>query len=72
MTKDVAELMAEKGSLEREFIELMMIIDEANLNAEAMKSSMISSIAHSLAVIADTLSNRTEQTERGESDVPIR
>ena len=66
MDKKVKEILDEKVSLERECIELMQINEEMNLPAEAYKMMMLSNIAHSLSVIADTFSKRAEQTERSE------
>jgi len=61
MIKEVEEMLKEKMSLEREYLELVYIADEMSLPAELNKKMMIANIAHSLSVIADTLADRKEQ-----------
>ena len=58
------EMIKEKVSLEREYLELMHISDEMNLQAEIHEKMIMANIAHSLSVIADTLADRkTEHTD---------
>lgn len=66
MIEKVKEMLEEKVSLEREYLELIQISDEMNLTAEIHDRIMMANIAHSLSVIADVLADRkTEpQTER--------
>lgn len=68
MNITVDECLKENGSLERECVELIALIDKANLTWEASKPAMIMNIAHSLAVIADAIGERKDepQTERSE------
>ena len=66
MIEAVEEILKEKGSLEREYFELVHISDEMSLPAEIYERMIMANIAHSLSVIADALADRkTEpQTER--------
>ena len=68
MNEEIKEILEEKASLEREYLELINISDKMNLPAEAHDKMIMANIAHSLAVIADALADRkTEpQTERSE------
>lgn len=58
MMIEVEKILEEKGSLEREYLELWQISDEMNLTAEIHDKMIMSNIAHSLSVIADALSGR--------------
>ena len=65
MKELIEKILEEKGSLEREYLELLQISDEMSLAAEIHEKMIMANIAHSLSVIADALSGRkTEQTER--------
>lgn len=58
---EVEKILKEKGSLEREYLELFQISDEMSLTSEVYDKMIVANIAHSLAVIADVLANRAEK-----------
>lgn len=58
MNITVNECLKEKGSLERECLELIDIMEQNDLTYEVLKPMMLMNIAHSLAVIADALGER--------------
>lgn len=60
MNITVDDCLKEKGSLERECVELIALIDKSNLTWETLKPAMIMNIAHSIAVIADAIGERKE------------
>ena len=60
MNATIDECLKEKGSLERECLELIEIIGQNDLTYEDLKSMMLMNIAHSLAVIADAIGERKE------------
>ena len=60
MNITVDECLKEKGSLERECLELIDLMEQNNLTYEVLKPMMLMNIAHSLAVIADAIGERKE------------
>lgn len=60
MNITVDECLKEKGSLERECLELIDIAEQNDFPYEALKPMLVMSIAHSLAVIADAIGERKE------------
>ena len=58
MMIEVEKILKEKGSLEREYLELLQISDEMSLTSEIYDKMIVTNIAHSLSVIADALTNR--------------
>lgn len=60
MNVTIDECLKEKGSLERECLELIEVIEQNDLTFEALKPAMLMNIAHSLAVIADAIGERKE------------
>ena len=58
MNITVDECLKEKGSLEKECLELIELIEQNNLTYEVLKPMMLMNIAHSLAVIADAIGER--------------
>lgn len=63
MIEEVKEMLEEKASLEREYLELVHISDEMNLSAEIHDKMIMANIAHSLAVIADALADRKDEPQ---------
>lgn len=61
---EVEKILKEKGSLEREYLELLQISDEMSLTAEIHDRMIMSNIAHSLSVIADALADRVDAERR--------
>lgn len=64
MIDKVREMLEEKKSLEREYFELIFILDEMNLPSEVYDKMMMANIAHSLAVIADALVNHEDELQK--------
>ena len=58
MMIEVEKILEEKGSLEREYLEVLQISGEMSLTSEAHDKMIMSNIAHSLSVIADALAGR--------------
>lgn len=58
MNITVDECLKEKGSLERECLELIEMAEQNDFPYEALKPMMVMNIAHSLAVIADAIGER--------------
>ena len=63
MIKEVKEILEEKASIEREYLELVHMSGEMNLSAEIHEKMIMANIAHSLAVIADALADRKTERE---------
>ena len=63
MIEEIREMLNEKASLEREYLELVHISDEMNLSAEIYDKMMMANIAHSLSVIADALTDRKTEPQ---------
>ena len=63
MNVTVDECLKEKGSLERECLELIEAIEQNDLTYEVLKPMMLMNIAHSLAVIADAIGERNCKDE---------
>ena len=62
MIDEVREMLEEKMSLEREYFELIHLSDKMSLSAETLEKMIMANIAHSLAVIADALANRKDES----------
>lgn len=60
MNITVDECLKEKGSLERQCLELIEMVEQNNLPYEVLKPAMLMNIAQSLAVIADAIGERKE------------
>ena len=60
MSVTVDECLKEKGSLEKECLELIELMEQNNLTYEVLKPMMLMNIAHSLSVIADAIGERRE------------
>lgn len=69
MIDEVREMLEEKMSLEREYLELIHISDKMNLPIEMHDKMIMANIAHSLAVIADALANRKAEPQTEERTI---
>ena len=70
MSVTVDECIKGKGSLERECLELIEIIEQNDLTFEVLKPMMLMNIAHSLAVIADAIGERKVPEKPNSSEKP--